>query len=697
MAATAEPFRLTGNATLNRLLRNSDLLLAVAVVGVLAAMIIPMPTVLLDLSMIASLLVNVVILLVVLYTKSPIEFSVFPTLLFITTIFRLSINVSSTKLILTQGPSFEGKIVTAFADFVVGGNFVVGVIIFAIITIVQFMVLTKGLTRITEVAARFKLDGLPGKQLAIDAEVNAGRIDEAEAQKRRQELMAEADFFSNMDGAGKLVSGDVRAGLVIIIVNVIAGFVIGVVQRSESAGDALQNYIRLSVGDGLVAAIPSILVTVAAGIIATRGVSRDRLGNEMAVQVLTNPRILYVTAVFAALLGLIPGFPTVLLLITALVLFLLGREVSKRGEEPAAAKSALDEQKEEEQSFQPEKMAENMFVEPLAIELGYGLIPLADPARGGDLLERVKRIRAEIAKELGLIVPQVRITDNMQLGPDEYALHISGERVAGSKIRMNKLLAINMSGGAEKLEGEAAREPVFNLPAVWIEPTDRDFAERRGYSIFDGSTIIATHLTEIVKRNAGEILTRKDTAMLLDALAKRNKALYDEMQRAQVGVGQVQKVLQELLSEHVSIKNLDAIVETLADHARNAGGNTELLTEVVRQSIRRQICGRFADEGRNLNVLVLGGELEEDLKSRLSEQGGVYQLSLTPEQLTQLRDLVADRAKKLQEKGYKNILLTDVALRRPLQRLLGSSIPDLSILSGAEVAPGFHVHVVETV
>ncbi len=660
--------------------------------------ILPLPVMFLDLFMVLSVVSSLVILLLVIYTKSPLEFTIFPTLLLVTTIARIALSVASTRLILSQGASFEGKVVIAFADFVTSGNFVVGIVVFIIIIAFQMMVVTKGSTRVAEVAARFKLDSMPGKQMAIDADLNAGLIDEKEAVRRRTAIQDEADFYGSMDGATKFIQGDVRLALILVIVNVVVGFIIGVAQRGESASEALQNYIRFSIGEGLVGAIPGLLVSVATGIIVTRSISKENLGTDFSNQLLSNYKVLFIAAGFSLVLAFIPGFPTIWLLLTAVGLYFVGNAIRGAVKEGAVEeKTPLDEEKEEEERYAPEKMVEEVRVDPLEIELGYALIPLVNKAQGGDLLDRIKKMRKQIVLDLGLIVPNVRITDNMQLEADEYLVKINGDQVGGSRLRMKKLLAMNTGGSAEKLAGEETREPVFNLAAFWIGEEEKENAERKGYTIVDGPTIVATHLTELIKRNAGEILSRKDVKAIIDSVGKRNPTLTEEIKTANVKIGDIQRILGDLLSEAISIRNIETIIETICDNRQLlAGGQVDALSETVRLSLKRQISARYADEKKNLNVTILSNDLEADLMAQASEVSGSTILNLSPEILGQLLDSVGSRIRSMAEKGYKELLLVDPTLRKSLRRILRKSFPDLRIMSMNEVADGYRVHVVET-
>ncbi len=681
------------------LVKNKDILLSIGVIFVLAMLIIPLPTVFLDFLMLVNLIAALMIILTTMYSKSVLEFSVFPTILLFSTVFRLAVNVSSTRLILTQGAGFEGKVVRTFAEFVVGGSYVIGFIIFIIITAAQFMVITKGATRVSEVSARFKLDSLPGKQMAIDADLNAGLITEKEALTRRRAIQEEADFYGNMDGATKFVSGDVRLGIVITLVNIIGGIVVGMVVRSEGFQEALQSYVMLAVGDGLVSQIPSLLVATATGVVVTRSVSVGTLGSDLSNQLFTNPKILYVTGGFVGVLGFIPGFPTVVFLSASGLMTYIGYYISKQKREEeikGELKSEADEIKQEDE-FTPEKMVDLVSVDPLEIELGYGLIPLVDKKSGGDLLERIKKSRKQIVLDLGVIVPQLRITDNMQLEADEYVIKISGGEVGRSSIKINQFLAMNTSGTEAILEGkEVIKEPVFDLRAHWIEENEKEDVEKKGFTVVDGPTIVATHLTEVIKRNAHEIMGRKEVKSILENIKKKNPSLLEEMDKLQIKVGDIQKILKELLKERVSIRNISLILEVICDHASIVSEH-EMLAEYVRATLKRQISASLADKGKNLNGIVFSPELENELVNRITEMEGTQSvLNISTDILSKFIDRIDVAIKEVRQKGFDDLMIVDPLLRKPLKNLLFRYFKNLNILSLNEVADGYNINVVYT-
>ena len=561
------------------------------------------------------------------------------------------------------------------------------------------MVITKGATRVSEVSARFKLDSLPGKQMAIDADLNAGLITEQEALTRRKAIQEEADFYGNMDGATKFVSGDVRLGIVITLVNIIGGIVVGMIVRSEGFQEALQSYVMLAVGDGLVSQIPSLLVATATGVVVTRSISVGTLGSDLSDQLFTNPKILYVTGIFVGILGFIPGFPTVIFLSASGVMIYIGYYLSKQKREEeikGELKSEADEIKQEDE-FTPEKMVDLVSVDPLEIELGYGLIPLVDKNSGGDLLERIKKSRKQIVLDLGVIVPQLRITDNMQLEADEYVIKISGGEVGRSSIKINQFLAMNTSGTEAILEGkEVIREPVFDLRAHWIEENEKEDVEKKGFTVVDGPTIVATHLTEVIKRNAHEIMGRKEVKSILENIKKKNPSLLEEIDKLQIKVGDIQKILKELLKERVSIRNINLILEVICDHASIVSEH-EMLGEYVRSALKRQISANLADKGKNLNGIVFSPELENELVSRITEIEGTQSvLNVSTEILSKFVDRIGVAIKEVRQKGFDDLVIVDPLLRKPLRNLLFRYFKNLNILSLNEVADGYNINVVYT-
>ncbi|HMB19602.1 MAG TPA: flagellar biosynthesis protein FlhA, partial [Spirochaetota bacterium] len=589
-------------------MQKSDVLMGLGVIAVVTMLIIPLPTFLLDFLMALSVMIGILTLLVVMFVARSFDFSVFPSLLLVTTVFRLALNVSSTRLILLEGSAFDGKIVRTFGEFVVGGNYVVGFIIFIILVAVQFIVITKGATRTAEVAARFTLDAMPAKLMSIDSDLSNGILTEEEGLKQRKEVRKESDFYGAMDGASKFVQGDVKVGIVITIINIIGGFIVGMVMRGESFQGALETYTLLSIGDGLVAQIPSLLITTATGIIVTRAVSDDNLGTDLSNQLGSQPRALFLTAGALGASVLIPGFPKISVLLISISLAALGYVLMQTKEEEEE-KSRMEEKEASLREHKPESVLPLIQVDPLELEIGYSLIPLADPDQGGTLLERITNIRRRSALEMGLIVPPIRIRDNMELGPQEYSLLIKGVEVGRGTLQVGNLMAMDPGTVEEKIEGQEFIEPVFNLKAIWIDTETRDMAERKGYTVVDCPTIIATHLTELIKRHADEILGRQEVQQLIDNIKNDYPAVVNELiGEKKMTLGEVQKVLQSLLRERVSIRNMVTIMETLASYAEYTK-DIGLLTEYVRVSLARQICREYVDSDKVLSVITVDPEI----------------------------------------------------------------------------------------
>lgn len=673
----------------------SDLFVAVGVVAVVMMLIIPLPTVILDALMALNLILALLILLIVLYTKRPTDFSIFPTILLISTVFGLAINVSSTRLILSQGARFDGRMIKAFSSFVVGSGgtegLVIGFVIFIIIIAVQAIVITKGATRVAEVAARFALDALPGKQMAIEAEYNSGAITEEEAFRRKNELQREVDFYGAMDGASKFVSGNVKVGIFITVINVLGGIIIGVSLHGEDIMTALATYTTFSIGDGLLAQFPALLVSTATGIIVTRSVSEGTFGSDVTIQFSRDSRIYWIGAFVLAALALMPGFPWYVLLPLSLLLgftaYRLGQGKLKRQEtektRTAAAKRPADEAAE---------MSPVVPLDPLSLELGYGLIPLVDRDKGAELLERVHRIRRESALDLGLVIPRIRIIDNMRLEPSEYCFKIKGVDVGRGKIRMGYFMCINPGGVTEEIPGEKTKDPAFGLPALWISEDRREEAERAGYTVVDPPSIIATHLTEIIKRHAAEILGRQETQAILETLKKEYPAVVEEAQKL-LSLGEIQKVLQALLKEQVSIRNMVAILEALADFAP-VTKDTQFLTEKARQALARQICLQYADEERTLRVLTIEQSLEQKIiDSRVETSSGVV-AALEPALQRAWIKALSRSVVAMQEQGMTPIVLCSEAGRPLVKSSTEREIPDLVVLSVPEIVSDITVEAV---
>jgi flagellar biosynthesis protein FlhA len=665
----------------------SDLFVAIGVVLFVMMIVIPLPTFVLDAFMAVNLVLSLLVILIVLYTKHSLEFTVFPTLLLILTVFGLAINISSTRLILVKGSNFDGKIVRAFGTFVVGTTgvegYVIGLIIFIIIIIVQFIVITKGSTRVAEVAARFTLDALPGKQMAIESEYNLGLITEEEATKKKNELQKEVDFYGAMDGASKFVSGNVKVGILITLVNIIGGMVVGVLLHAETMDVAVDTYIPLAIGDGLVTQLPALLISTSTGIIVTRSVSESSFGRDITGQFGQQSRPYWIAAGVLFLLGFLPGFPWyVLFPLAGLMIFLaiiLSRKIFSDEE-----KEKLKKVREKEREV-PKEMSPVVPLDPLSLEIGYGLIPLVDKDQGAELLNRITRIRRESAFELGIVVPRIRIIDNMRLEPPEYCFKINGVEVGRGKIRMGHYLAINPGGIKEKIPGEPTKDPAFGLPAIWILEEHREQAEQLGYTVVDPPSIIATHFTEIIKHHAAEILGRQGVKIILDTLKEDYPAVIEEVNKL-FSISEVHKVLQGLLREQVSIRNIIQILETLADYGE-VTKSTAFLIEKVRQALRRQICHTHADDHKVIRVLTLHPELEQVMiDSRVETNIGVT-AALEPELQRKWIAVLLDAVKQVQDKGYSPIILCSEAARAAVKWSAKRELPHLVVLSVPEIIP----------
>ena len=677
-------------------MQKSDMLLGIGVIAVVTMLVIPLPTFLLDLLLAISLMLGILILLVVMYVPRSFDFSVFPALLLITTVYRLALNVSSTRLILLQGAAFDGKIIRTFGDFVVGGNYVIGFIVFIILMAVQFIVITKGATRTAEVAARFTLDAMPAKLMSIDSDLSNGIINEEEALHRRREVRKEADFYGAMDGASKFVQGDVKVGILITIINIIGGFIIGMVMRGESFDVAIHTYTLLSIGDGLVAQIPSLMVTTATGVIVTRAVSEESLGKDLSTQLGSQPRALMITAAALGLSAIIPGFPKITLILLAAGLGALGY-LMKQTEEEKMQKTKIEQKEAALKTHKPESVIPLIQVDALEVEIGYSLIPLADPDQGGTLLDRITNIRRRSALEMGLIVPPIRIRDNMELPPQDYSILIKGVEVGHGSLQVGKLMAMDPGTVEEKIEGVEFTEPVFNLRAIWIDPDNRDVAERRGYTVVDCPTIIATHLTEIIRRHADEILGRQEVQQLIDTIKNDYPAVVNELiGEKKLSIGEIQKVLQNLLRERVSIRNMVTILETLAsysDYTKDIG----LLTEYVRVALARQLCREYADKNNTLSVITVDPEIETIIRSSIHEdpvEGRI--ISLDPDTHREVLDSLFDSYSRARSAGYAPVFLVSPHIRSVLFTLLEREVPDPVVLSYNEIVPEIRVNVIGT-
>jgi flagellar biosynthesis protein FlhA len=675
----------------------SDLLVAIGAITIVIMLIIPLPAVILDLLMAANLVLNLLVLLIVLYTRRAIDFSVFPTILLVSTVFGLGLNVSSTRLILTQGMKFQGKMVRAFSTFVIGTEgtqgLVIGFVIFIILIAVQAFVITKGSTRVAEVAARFTLDAMPTKNMSIEAEFNSGAITEEEARTRKMEVQREADFYGAMDGASKFVSGNVKIGIFITVVNIVAGLIFGMALRGEPFAQAIQTYAALTIGDGLLSQLPSLFVSVATGLIVTRSVSDGTFGSDVQTQFSRNAHVYYIGAGTLFFIAILPGFPWYVLIPLAAALAYVGRRLQRAEAATFKKKMEKAEQKEREKTGEnPADISPVVPLDPLSLELGYGLIPLVDKDKGAELLERVTRIRRESALDLGLVVPRIRIIDNMRLEPSEYCFKIKGVEVARGRIRMGWYLGINPGGVTEDLPGEKTTDPTFGLPAIWISDENRERAERAGYTVVDPPSIIATHLTEIIKRHAAEILGRQEVQSIIDALKKDYAAVVDEVTK-QCSLGEVQKVLQGLLREQVSIRNMVVILETLADY-RPITKDTTVLAEKVRQALARQICLQYVDDARTLHVLTIEPTLVQTIvASRVDTVNGPVAALEPAVQRSWIRALTRSVG-SAQQAGYVPIVLCPEEARVLVKSSTEREIPDLVVLSVPEIATDVRVEAI---
>lgn len=673
-------------------MQKGDFLMGIGVIAVVMMLIIPLPTFFLDFLMAVSIMIGLLVLMIVMFVHRSFDFSVFPSLLLVSTVFRLALNVSSTRLILLDGASFDGKIVRTFGDFVVGGNYVVGFIIFIILVAVQFVVITKGATRTAEVAARFTLDAMPGKQMSIDSDLSNGLITEEEARTRREEIRKEADFYGAMDGASKFVQGDVKVGIVITIINIVGGFIIGMVQRGEPFDVALRTYTLLSIGDGLVSQIPSLLITTATGIIVTRAVSNENLGDQLADQLGSQPRALYITAGALGFAVLIPGFPKIPLIMlsaamASLAFFLTQAQEEEREHQAIEAKEAAVK------DTKPESVLPLIQVDPLEVEIGYNLIPLVDPEQGGTLLDRITNIRRRSALDMGLIVPPIRIRDNMELEPEMYSILIKGVEVATGVLQVGKLMAMDSGDISEKLDGVEFIEPVFNLSAIWIDPESRDYAESKGYTVVDCPTIVATHLTEIIKRHADEILGREEVQKLINNIKNDYPAVVKEIEE-KMKLGEMQKVLQNLLRERVSIRNMVTILETLAtyaDYTRDPG----VLTEYVRAALARQITGGYLAEDNVLSVITVDPEIEGVIRDSIHEDPVEGRIAgMDPDTHGIVVGSLIEAYQRASKMGYTPVFLVSPQIRSVTFALLEREMQAPVVLAYNEISRNIKVNVV---
>jgi flagellar biosynthesis protein FlhA len=662
--------------------KNKDAIFAGCTILIIVAIIIPLPAQLLDLLLTFNITLGVIMVLVSIYNTEPLQFSVFPSLLLITTIFRLALNVSTTRLIL-MGQGSSMALIKAFGNFVIGGNYIVGIVIFAIIVIIQFMVITKGAERIAEVSARFTLDAMPIKGMAIDADLNAGAIDQETATERRLKVQKEASFFGSMDGATKFVKGDAIAGLIITAINLIAGIGIGVLMRGEAPIEALGAYALFTVGDGLCSQIPALLIAVATGIVASRSSSESGLGTEIGEQLFQNSKVMWITSIFMFTLAIIPGLPK-----TGLLFFgtLFGGFAFITDKDSVKTKKIAEEAKQAEEAKEsegPEDVSSLLEIDKLELEIGYNLIPLCDTNQGGDLLNRITLIRRQIALDLGLVVPSIRIRDNIQLPPSTYVFKIKGSEYAKYEVLPDHLLAMITGEVSSNITGIQVQEPAFGLPAIWIQNSLRERAENSGYTVVDLSTVIATHLTEVIRANAAEILGREEMQTLLDKFKENYQQLHDEVIPNIISPPVLLKILQNLLMEGVSIRYLINIMESLAD----CGGikDIETLTEIARQGLKRHICKNLVDETETLHVITFDPNLEQMLLSAMQKIDGMMQLALDKSSINLLMQAMKTDIEKVMNEGYSPIVICSPTLRRSIKLITEKILPRLVVLSYNEI------------
>lgn len=665
----------SSGSVVSRIMEHTDVLVSCSVILILMVMILPIPSGLLDILLAVNISLSIIVVLVAFYTYKPLEFAVFPGLLLMLTLFRLSLNVASTRLILSEG--YAGHIIQTFGEYVVRGNYVIGIIIFAILIIINFIVITKGATRISEVSARFTLDAMPGKQMAIDADVSSGLLSDEEAKRKRTELSRESDFYGAMDGASKFVRGDVIAALLIVFINIVGGLIIGVTQQGMSIGGAATKYTLLTIGDGLVSQIPALLISTSAGIMVARAASEEDLGSEVALQLFGKSKVLALSSVFIFIMGILPGMPFIPFLVIGGG---LGFYAYKKYQREQAEKAAIEEI-EEVENLPEDNVEEYLLMDTLELEMGYSLIPLVDPDQDGDLLSRMASLRKQLALELGILVPPIRIRDNVQLQPNDYIIKMRGIVQGRGELLPEYHLALLPADFDVDLQGVETTDPAFGMNAIWVNQRNKAEAERYGLSVIEAASVITTHFMEIIKRNADRLLDRQMVKQLLDNLKETSPAVVDELVPDTMRLGDVQKVLRRLLKEGVPIRDLNTILETLADHQEQTQ-NPDVLTEYVRASLAETITRQYRDDDSEVTVCTMESPLESHLISQAQEG------NLNPNTLGFSTDVVeklyvncSDMFEKMITEGYDPILLTSPVLRPAVYDFLEPVIPEITVLS----------------
>ena len=679
------------------IMRNSEVMAAVGVLAILILMILPLPPFMLDLLLSLNITFALTILLTGTYLLRPLDFSSFPSVLLLATLFRLSLNIASTRIILlhgSEGVSAAGNVIMAFGNFVVGGNYVVGAIVFIVLVVINLMVITKGSGRIGEVAARFTLDAMPGKQMSIDADLNAGLIGEEEAKERRLEISQEADFYGAMDGASKFVKGDAIAGIIITLINILGGFTIGVLQNGMSMADAAQNYTLLTVGDGLVTQIPALMISTAAGIVVSRAGAQSTLGSQVISQILYQPRAIAIAGIALFAFGLVPGMPTIPFMVLGLIAGGISYSVIR-------SRATESEKAKENELIEAESQSTGAVdsippVDILAVEVGYGLLPLVDAEKGGDLLERIRSFRSQIAQDMGIILSPIHIQDNMKLKPGEYVIKLKGNRIAESELMMNCFLAMNPGSSDGKINGVETTEPTYGLPAIWIKESAREDALAKGYTVVDLSTVLITHLADVIKRHAHELLGRQEVQHLVDNLKISHPKVVEELIPGLLPIGAVGKVLQSLLKEGIPIRDLLTILETLADWA-NVTKDTDALTEYVRQALARTITELYKGPAERIFVLTLDHDIEKTLGESIQYTDRGSFLPIDPNTAHRIATSLTHKLEGFSERNQQPVVLCSAQIRPHFKKLADRFIPDLVVLSYDEIVNNISVESIGTV
>jgi flagellar biosynthesis protein FlhA len=677
--------------------KNSELIVALGLIMILGIMVVPLPPMILDLFLALSIAVSIAVLLMSVYARKPLDFSTFPSVILITTLLRLSLNVASTRNILihgaTDGTKAAGHIIEAFGEFVVGGNYAVGIIIFLILVVINFIVITKGAGRVAEVSARFTLDAMPGKQMAIDADLNAGLIDDKEAKRRRAEVAQEADFYGSMDGASKFVRGDAIAGILITAINIVGGIIVGVAQNDMAFSDAARTFTLLTVGDGLIAQIPALIISTAAGIITTRNSNSEALGSQVNEEFKAHPKAFYITAAAISFFGIIPGFPALPFFVIGSLIGFAGFKIEKSKEldKVAASSSAIQESKSKSETLES-----LLPVELVQLEVGYGIVNIVDAEQNGDLLERISHIRKQFAMDWGVIVPSVRIKDNLELKPCAYSIKLKGIEIAKGELMADHMMAMDPGTVIEQMEGIETKEPVFGLPAIWINEERKDEAQYNGYTVVDLSTIVATHLTEVLKTNLSELFGRQELVRLLDNFKEENPKVVSDLIPDIVPLGVVLKVLQCLLREGVSIRDLRTILETLAEFGTTSK-DPEALTEYVRQSLYRTITEKIRDSQGDVPLFTLDKSLEETVARSILQTDQGTQLNMDPKVTQTILASLHDKIEEATSQGEKMVVLCSPVIRRHFKKLTEKFIPNMTVVSHNELSPEVNIRSLGTV